>query len=455
MTFKSTCHSLKIIRGITCHSLKIIPGTTCHSLKIIRGTLSSVLILLIFVRLGVADGQREYDVPFHEDHSRYPVNWQGLPEPYHTESANNPPRLIPRPEHTLLSVPEGFFVEEYLSDFLRPRFMLLGPDNEILLSDIAAGTVYVIRDKKSVPLIINLDRPYGLALYQDWLYVAEASSVKRYKYSSKQGSVGKGEEVIPLDRYGAGHHITRSILFDETAGKLYLTVGSASNVNLDEPPIRAAVSRFNPDGTGFELYATGIRNPIGLKWYPYAEEPDTEEGSSNTAGGGKKLWITTHERDGLGDDLVPDYFTRVQKDGFYGWPYAYIGPHEDPRHSGVAPNKVKQTLYPDVLLGSHVGAMDFTFYTGSQFPEKYRGGAFLALHGSWNRSKRTGYKIVFVPFKKGQPVSGPENFLTGWMLAEDRAEVWGRPVAILQMPDGSLLISDDGSGKLWQVSYRK
>ncbi len=409
---------------------------------------------MMFFRLSMADGHSEFDVPFSEDHSRYdvpfsednsryPVNWQELPEPYQTESATNPPRLIPRPKQASLSVPEGFVVEEYLSGFLRPRFMLLGPEGEVLLSDIAAGVVYVIRDKRAAPLISNLSKPYGLALYKDWLYVAETSSVKRYKYSSKQGSVGQGEEIIPLDRYATGH-ITRSILFDETAGKLYLTVGSASNVELGEPPIRAAVSRYNADGTGYELFATGIRNPIGLKWYPYANGTES-----------KVLWATSHERDGLGDDLVPDYFTRVQEAGFYGWPYAYIGPHEDPRHPGVAPDKVRQTLYPSVLLGSHVGSMDFTFYTGTQFPEKYQGGAFLALHGSWNRSKRTGYKIVFVPFEKGQPVSGPEDFLTGWMLAEDKKEVWGRPVAVLQMPDGSLLISDDGAGKLWRVSYRE
>ncbi len=394
-------------------------------------------MLLILSRFSIAGGQLNL-----------PVNWQGLPEPYHTESAKNPPRLIPKPKQASLFVPEGFIVEEYLSDFLRPRFMLLGPDNEILLSDMGAGIVYVIRDREATPLITDLSRPYGMAFYKDWLYVAEASSVKRYRYSSKQGSVGKGEEVIPLRRY-ATIHITRSILFDEDAEKLYLTVGSGSNVDLGEAPIRAAVSRYNPDGTGFELFATGIRNPVGLQWYPYTIDAD-----SNTPAA-KALWITSHERDGLGDDLVPDFFTRVEKDEFYGWPYAYIGPHEDPRHAGVAPDKVRQTLYPDVLLGSHVGSLDFAFYTGTQFPEKYQGGAFLALHGSWNRSKRVGYKIVFVPFKKGQPLSGPEDFLTGWMLAEDKAEVWGRPVAVLQMPDGSLLISDDGAGKLWRVSYRK
>ncbi len=394
-------------------------------------------LLLILTRLSVADM-----------HSELPVNWQGLPEPYHTKSAINPPKLISQPKKASLLVPRGFVVEEYLSGFLRPRFMLLGSDNEILLSDMSAGIVHVIRDRKALPLITHLHRPYGMAFYKDWLYVAETSSVKRYKYPLKQGSVRKGEEVISLHRYVSGHN-TRSILFDETAQKLYLTVGSGSNVDRDEPPIRAAVSRFNPDGTGFELVATGIRNPIGLQWYP-----DTKNASSNSFSG-KTLWVTSHERDGLGDDLVPDYFTKVQEGGFYGWPYAYIGPHEDPRHTGVAPDKVKQTLYPSVLLGAHVGSLDFTFYTGTQFPEKYRGGAFIALHGSWNRSKRTGYKIVFVPFKDGKPVSEPEDFLTGWMLAEDKVEVWGRPVAVLQMPDGSLLISDDGAGKIWRVSYIK
>ena len=387
-------------------------------------------------------------VSFADERSELPVNWQGLPDPYHTKSANNPPRLIRQPEHAFLSVPEGFVVEEYMSDFLQPRFMLLGSENEILVTDMSAGIVYIIRDKKAEPLITNLSRPYGMAFYKDWLYVADAASVKRYKYSSKQGGVGKGEEIISLHRYATGH-ITRSILFDEAAGKLYLTVGSKSNVDQGEPPIRAAISRYDPDGTGFELFAAGIRNPIGLQWYPHAQV----SGIDNL--GTKTLWISSHERDGLGDDLVPDYFTEVREGGFYGWPYAYIGPHEDPRHAGVAPDKVKQTLYPSVLLGGHVGAMDFTFYTGTQFPKKYWGGAFLALHGSWNRSKRAGYKIVFVPFTKGKPVSGPEEFLSGWMLAEDRAEVWGRPVALLQMPDGSLLISDDASGKLWRVSYKE
>ena len=367
-----------------------------------------------------------------------PVNWQGLPEPYATPSAVNPPRVIARPAGATLTVPAGFHVEEYLSGFAAPRFMLLGPKNEILLSDMDAGIVYLIQEKKVRRLITDLDQPYGLALYKNRLYVAEAGSVKRYAYDPGTLVAGKGEEIIPLHQHASGHS-TRSILCDEKNDKLYLTVGSASNVNSGEAPIRAAISRYNPDGSGFELFATGIRNPVGLRWYP----------------GTQDLWITSHERDGLGDDLVPDYLTRVTPGGFYGWPYAYTGPHEDPRHQGKAPELVKKTLYPDVLLGSHVGSLDLLFYTGAQFPEKYHGGAFVALHGSWNRSKRVGYKVAFIPFKDGKPQSGPEDFLTGWMLDEDREEVWGRPVGLLQMPDGSLLISDDGAGKIWKVNYIK
>jgi len=375
-------------------------------------------------------------VPATDSANRLPVNWHDLPEPYATPSAVNPPVIVSRPAGTSLSVPPGFRVEEYLSGFAVPRFMVTGPRNEILLSDMGAGIVYVVRDKQVSPLITNLDRPYGLAFYKNWLYVAEAGSVKRYIYDAGAQRAGEGEEIIPLHRFSRGHS-TRSILFDLKNNKLYLTVGSGSNVSTGEPPIRAAISRYNPDGTDFELFATGIRNPVGLRWYP----------------GTGDLWITTQERDGLGDDLVPDFLTHVTPGGFYGWPYAYTGPREDPRHKDEAPELVKKTLYPDVLLGSHAGSLDLLFYTGKQFPEKYRGGAFVALHGSWNRAQRVGYKLVFIPFKDHKPQSGPEDFLTGWMLGPDRKEVWGRPVGLLQLPDGSLLVSDDGAGKLWRISY--
>jgi glucose/arabinose dehydrogenase len=202
--------------------------------------------------------------------------------------------------------------------------------------------------------------------------------------------------------------------------------------------MRAAINRFNPDGTGHEIYASGTRNPIGLHWYP----------------GTDTLWAAVQERDALGDDLVPDYFTAIKQGAFYGWPYAYIGPHEDPRNKGAAPDKVQKTVVPDVLLGSHVAVLDFVFYTGKQFPAEYQGGAFLAFHGSWNRSKRVGQSVAFIPFQNGKPSGPVREFLSGWMLSPDKREVWGRPVALLQLPDGSVLVSEDGGNKIWRISYK-
>ncbi|MGQ0659231.1 MAG: PQQ-dependent sugar dehydrogenase [Chromatiales bacterium] len=366
-----------------------------------------------------------------------PVNWQRLPEPYATPSATNPPHVVSKPSGAELKVPPGFTVEEWVVDLYGgPRYMILGPGGEVLVSQTGSGDITVIRDGKRQDILEGLNTPYGLAFHEDWLYVAETTSVKRYPYDAGSMSVGKGEEVVDLGKYGGGHS-TRTIIFDAAHEKLYLSVGSASNVNAGEPPLRATISRYNPDGSGQEIYASGLRNAVGLGWNPVTGE----------------LWATAHERDGLGDDLVPDYLTRVHQGGFYGWPYAYIGPHEDPRRKGEAPDLVKKTLYPNVLLGSHVGALDLLFYTGSQFPERYRNGCFVALHGSWNRSKRAGYKVAFVPFADGKPTAGPEDFLTGWMLGEDRREVWGRPVGLLELPDGSLLVSDDGAGKIWRVSH--
>lgn len=375
---------------------------------------------------------------------KMPVNWNGLPDPFHTPSASNRPEVVDRPDGTPpLEVPSGFKVEEYMTGFdERPRFMLLGPSNEILITDsgardAASGSVSVLKNKTKKKILENLDRPFGMALHEDWLYVAETTSVKRYKYDKQAMTVAMpGEEVVPLHDYGKGHW-TRSILFDRDHKKLYVTVGSGSNVDLNEPPARAALHRYNPDGSGHEMVASGLRNTIGLRWRPGSDD----------------LWAAVQERDGLGDDLVSDYLAQIKDGGFYGWPYAYSGPHEEPRHKGAAPDMVKKTLYPDVLLGAHVAVLDILFYTGDQFPSKYKEGLFLAFHGSWNRSKRVGYQIAFIPFKDGKPTSGPQDFLTGWRISPDDRRVWGRPVGLLQMPDGSLLVSDDGGKKLWRISH--
>ena len=370
-----------------------------------------------------------------------------LPPPFHTPSASNRPRVITRPDGARLQVPAGFNIDVYAEGFEVPRFMLAGPSGEILLADSSrqTGAVWVLLDKKRTfkaddrkKLIEGLDRPYGLAFWNDFLYVAETTSVKRYKYDRKTMTVGKGEEVVPMHEFGQGHW-TRSILFDAKGEKFYLGIGSGSNVSTGEPELRAAISRYNPDGSGREIVASGTRNPIGLRWYP----------GTNT------LWAAVQERDGLGDDLVPDYFTSIKPGGFYGWPYAYIGPNEEPRNAGQRPDLVSKSIVPDLPLQAHVAVLDCQFYTGAQFPERYRSGAFLALHGSWNRSKRVGYSVVFVPFKNGKPAGAPEDFLTGWMLDPEQREVWGRPVGLLQMADGSLLVSEDGGNKVWRITYKR
>ena len=373
-----------------------------------------------------------------------------LPPPYATPSVNNGPRVIPQPAGAQLHVPAGFSVSVYADNFERPRYMLLGPSGELLLSDAADGpdgTVYAMslskadgyqtHDRKK--LITGLDRPYGLAFWHEYLYVGEPESIKRYKYDAKAMTAGPGEEVISLKGFGHGHW-TRSLLFDRAGQKLYVGVGSGSNVSPGEDPVRAAINRYNPDGSGHETYAAGTRNPIGLHWYP----------------GSDTLWAAVQERDALGDDLVPDYFTHIRQDGFYGWPYAYIGPNEDPRNKGKAPDLVAKTIVPDIpLMPAHQAVLDFEFYAAKQFPAEYRDGAFLALHGSWNRSKRVGYAIAFIPFRNGKPSGPPRDFLTGWMISPDSRDVWGRPVGLLILPDGSMLISDDGGKKLWRVGYKE
>jgi glucose/arabinose dehydrogenase len=371
-----------------------------------------------------------------------------LPPPFHTPSASNPPRVIERPDGSRLQVPGGFDVQEFASGFERPRYMILGPSGEILLSDSARqGRVFALADRnrdnrisddEKKEILNGLDRPFGLALWKDYLYVAETTSVKRYKYDSKKLEASQPEEIVPLKEAATGHW-TRTILFDRKGEKFYLAVGSQSNVSPGEPEIRAAILRFNPDGTGREFVATGTRNPIGLDWYP----------------GTDTLWAAVQERDGLGDDLVPDYFTAVRPGGFYGWPYAYIGPNEDPRNKGQRPDLVAKTIVPDVVLPAHVAVLDARFYTGRMFPERYRGGAFLAYHGSWNRAQRIGYSVVFIPFKNGRPAGNPEDFLTGFMLDPSKKEVWGRPVGLLELRDGSLLVSDDGGNRLWRITYSK
>jgi glucose/arabinose dehydrogenase len=286
----------------------------------------------------------------------------------------------------------------------------------------------------------------GMAFRNGFFYVANTDSIIRYRYT--MGDLepqGDPQKLTSLP--GGGAHPWRNVLFNRSGSKMYVTVGSATNNRAGEDCRRASILEFNPDGSGERIFASGLRNPEGLAWQPLTN----------------RLWVAVNERDSLGDDLVPDFITSVKDGGFYGWPYSYIGQHYDPRYVGGMPELVKRALVPDVLIQAHSAPLGLTFYTGGQFPPRYRGGAFVALHGSWNRSKAAGYKVVFVPFRNGVPAGPPEDFMTGFVVSEGGRnadgsmapiEQWGRPVSVLVARDGSLLVTDDQGGRIWQIRYR-
>jgi glucose/arabinose dehydrogenase len=276
-----------------------------------------------------------------------------------------------------------------------------------------------------------------MAFHDGYLYVGNPGSIIRYKYTNGDlQAQGQPEKLLDLP---VGGHSTRNIVFNRAGTKMYVAVGSQSNNNAGEDCRRAAILEFNPDGSGYRVYASGIRNPVGLTLQP----------------GTDIIWTAVNERDNLGDDLVPDYATSVKDGGFYGWPYSFIGQNQDPRYAGAFPDLVKRAIVPDVLIPSHSAALGIAFYTGIQFPQRFRSGGFVALHGSWNRSVASGYKVAFFPMNNGKP--GPlEDFLTGFIVDDgsggETVERWGRPVGVTVARDGSLLVSDDGANRIWKIS---
>jgi glucose/arabinose dehydrogenase len=369
-----------------------------------------------------------------------------LPPPDVQKGPVNFSRIVPRPAGANLALPPGFEISSFAEgDLKRPRWLALAPNGDIFVAESEGNRISVLRDKNNDGKVderfvfaSNLSRPFGMAFWRDYLYVGNTDAVVRYKYKPGQTAAeGEPEKIASLPMNGYREHWTRNLIFNADGSKLYVTVGSKSNVDAGEEPLRAAISEYNPDGTGHRIYASGTRNPIGLAFNPAT----------------KQLWASVQERDLIGNDLVPDYVTSVKDGAFYGWPYAYIGTHEDPRRKEERPDLVKKTIVPDVLLQAHSAVLGLVFYDGKMFPQEYSGDAFAALHGSWNRAKRTGYKIVRIRFKNGKPIGGYDDFITGWMLGEDRPEVWGRPVGLLVLKDGSMLITDDGSDMIWRVTY--
>jgi glucose/arabinose dehydrogenase len=379
-------------------------------------------------------------------HSIAPASF---PKPFATESARRQSRQVAQPANATLTAPRGFKISVFAEgDFREPRWMALAPNGDVFLADSRANSVIVLRDKNKDGVAEErfvfsgeLSQPFGMAFHKDWFYVANTDSIVRFKYKAGQTKAdGPPEKLIELTAGGYNQHWTRNILFSPDGTKMFISIGSATNVNVEADPRRAAISVYDPDGKNHRIYASGLRNPIGLAWNPKTGE----------------LWTAVNERDGLGDDLVPDYVTSVKDGGFYGWPYSYIGQNEEPRRKGENPELVKKAIVPDVLLTSHSAALGIEFYTGKMFPTEYQGDAFVALHGSWNRQKLTGYKIVRIRFKDGKLVGNQyEDFVSGWLPDENSNEVWGRPVGLLVHSDGSLLITDDGANKIWRVSYGK
>ncbi len=378
--------------------------------------------------------------------SHHEIKPSDLPPAKLETDVTNGPRMVPRPEGAKLNLPPGFEATTFAEGgFTRPRWMALAPNGDVFLSDSAPlGKIIILRDTNKdgvaderFTFVENQLQPFGVAFWKDYLYVGNTNAVVRFAYAPGQTKAsGPGEKIADLPGKGYREHWTRNILFSPDGKKMYVTVGSESNVSVEADPMRATIMEYNPDGSGKRIFASGTRNPIGLAWLK------------------KRLWAAVQERDRLGDDLPPDYVTEIRDGGFYGWPYAYNGPNEDPRRAGERPDLVKKTILGDVLIQAHSAILGLVFYNSKMFPAEYRGDAFVALHGSWNRTKRTGYKIIRIRFKNGKPVGGYDDFLTGWMLDENRREVWGRPVGLLVLSDGSMLITDDGANKIWRVSYQ-
>jgi len=378
----------------------------------------------------------------------YNITLADLPPPQVQRGPTNFSRIVPKPEGAKLNMPPGFQASVFAEgDLQRPRWLALAPNGDIFVAESEGNRISVLRDRDGNGTVderfvfaTGLARPFGMAFWRDFLYVGDTDAVIRFKYKSGQTQAeGSPEKIADLPMNGYREHWTRNLLFNQAGTKLYVTVGSKSNVDAGEEPMRAAISEFNPDGTGHRILASGTRNPIGLAWNPTT----------------KQLWAAVQERDLIGDDLVPDYVTSIKDGAFYGWPYGYIGQHEDPRRKGERPDLVAKAIVPDVLIQAHSAVLGLVFYEGKMFPSEYKGDAFVALHGSWNRTNRTGYKLIRIRFKNGKPVGGYDDFLTGWMVSENSPEVWGRPVGLLVLNDGSMLVTDDGANKIWRVTYKK
>lgn len=398
-----------------------------------------------------------------------------LPPPYATKSSSNFSKVIGWKDGATPIAPAGFRVTKYAEGFENPRWLYITPNGDLLVAQsnsiysaakkigatiIGAGKsndlkhsadiITLLRDTNNdgIPdvretfLTEGLHQPFGMLIMGNWFYVANTDALMRYPYQKGQTKIAeKGEKIIGLPHGRHNQHWTRNIIANADNSKIYIVVGSSSNIadhGMAEEKFRADILEINPDGSGLKVFASGLRNPVGMDWEPLTGI----------------LWTAVNERDKLGDDLVPDYLTSVKRNGFYGWPYVYFGQNKDPRVKEQAPDLVKRTIVPEVDLGAHTASLGLAFYKGDAFPEKYGNGVFIGQHGSWNRKKLAGYKVVFVLFNQGKPSGTPEDFLTGFVVDPEKDEVRGRPVCVIIATDGSMYLTDDKSNTVWHVAYR-
>jgi glucose/arabinose dehydrogenase len=397
-----------------------------------------------------------------------------LPAPYSTKSAINFSDVIGW-KNAKPKAPEGFVVDIYSDGFENPRWMYVTPNGDVLVAESnsnynlieqvggtivgagksndmkrSANRITLLRDenKDGKPelkeiFLEGLNQPFGMLIIGNFLYVANTDAILKYPYTAGQTKISAPpEKIADLPAGKHNRHWTRNIITNADSSKIYIAIGSGTDhaeEGIGNELLRGNILEVNPDGSDLKVYASGLRNPVGMGWAP----------------GTKTLWTVVNERDELGDNLVPDYFTSVQPGGFYGWPYLYFGQHEDTRVKEIRPELVKKTIVPDIDLGSHTSSLGLLFYTKKSFPKKYQNGAFIAQHGSWNRSVLSGYKVLFVPFSNGKPSGKPEDFLTGFIADLEKNKVHGRPVGLAILPDGSLLVTDDITNTIWRVSAKK
>lgn len=397
-----------------------------------------------------------------------------LPAPDPKSAKNKFSKVIGWKDGQMPTAPEGFVVTKFADQMKSPRNIVVAPNGDVIavlsnserskveqlanavtgkakseVSGKSVNTILLFRDADQdgkpeliTTFLAGLNQPYGAAFIGNSFYVANTDGLWVYPYKTGDTEIkGPGKKILSLPAGGYNNHWTRNLLVNKAQNKIYISVGSGSNVGengMEHEVRRANILEVNPDGTGEKIYGSGLRNPVGMAWAPETNE----------------LWTAVNERDGLGDDLVPDYITSVKQGAFYGWPYAYFGQHEDPRMAGQHPELVQKTIAPDVAVGSHTASLGLAFYTDKKFPAKYQGGAFIGQHGSWNRSELAGYKVAFVPFKQGKPNGKLEDFLNGFIADEAKGEVYGRPVGVAVAKDGALLVADDVSGIIWRIATK-